>query len=478
MKEIRVRFAPSPTGYLHVGGARTALFNWLFARKHKGKFILRIEDTDLARSSEEMTKGILEGMKWLGLDWDEGPYYQSRRIKIYQEYAERLIREGKAYYCYCTPEEIQERKNKAVGDGKYWKYDRYCLNLTPEQREALEKERKERAIRFFVPEGKTTFHDLIHGEITFNHENIEDFVLLRRDGMPTYHLSVVVDDYETGITHVIRGDDHLSNTPKQILLYKALGAPIPQFAHLALILGPDRKKLSKRHGVTSILHFRDEGYLPLAMFNFLAQLSWSPGEEKEVYSIEEMIDKFSLEQIKKSSPIFDLAKLDWLNSRLISKMSAEELLPYVKEFLKKDNLWNDKYENEKKEWFFSLIDLLKDRCRTLKDFVINGRPYLTDDFTYDPEGVERFLKDERLKDLLPKLIKDLETLHSFKAEEVERIFRQRAEKEGVKAALFIHAARMAVTGKPVSPPLFDVLEVMGKEKTISRLKKLVNYLKN
>ncbi|MCP2619492.1 glutamate--tRNA ligase [Candidatus Aminicenantes bacterium AC-335-K20] len=245
MKEIRVRFAPSPTGYLHVGGARTALFNWLFARKHNGKFILRIEDTDLARSSEEMTKGILEGMRWLGLDWDEGPYYQSKRIKIYQEYAERLIREGKAYYCYCTPEEIQERKNKAVADGKYWKYDRYCLNLTPEQRKALEKERKQRAIRFFVPDGKTTFRDLIHGEITFEHENIEDFVLLRRDGMPTYHLSVVVDDYETGITHVIRGDDHLSNTPKQILLYKALGAPIPKFAHLALILGPDRKKLKE-----------------------------------------------------------------------------------------------------------------------------------------------------------------------------------------------------------------------------------------
>jgi glutamyl-tRNA synthetase/nondiscriminating glutamyl-tRNA synthetase len=243
-------------------------------------------------------------------------------------------------------------------------------------------------------------------------------------------------------------------------------------------LGPDRRKLSKRHGVTSILHFRDEGYLSLAMFNFLAQLSWSPGEGKEVYSIEEMIEKFSLEQIKKSSPIFDLAKLDWLNSRLISKMSAEELLPYIKEFLKKENLWNDKYENEEKEWFLSLIDLLKDRCRTLKDFVLNSHPYLTDDFTYDSNGVERFLKDERLKSLLPKLIEDLKTLRSFKAEEVEKVYRHRAEKEGVKAALFIHATRMAVTGKPVSPPLFDVLEVIGKEKTILRLRKLIDYLKN
>ncbi len=476
MKEIRVRCAPSPTGYLHVGGARTALFNWLFARRHNGKFILRIEDTDLARSSEEMTKGILEGMKWLGLDWDEGPFYQSQKVKVYQEYGERLVREGKAYYCYCTPEEILQRREGAVSRGEYWKYDRFCLKLTSKERESLEKERKEKAIRFFVPEGKTTFRDLIHGEITFEHENIEDFVLLRRDGLPTYHLSVVIDDYESGITHVIRGDDHLSNTPKQILLYKALGAPVPQFAHLALILGPDRKKLSKRHGVTSILHFKDEGYLPLAMFNFLAQLSWSPGEEKEVYPVEEMISKFSLEQIKKASPIFDLAKLDWLNSRLISKLSAEELFSYVKDFFKKESLWDDKYEKEEKEWFFSLINLLKERCRTLKDFVFNSKVYLTDDFTYDDQGVEKYLKDERLKDLLPKLINDLEGLESFQADKVEKIYRDRAEKEGVKAALFIHSTRMAVTGKPVSPPLFDVLEVMGKEKTISRLKKLVNYL--
>ncbi|MFQ6083689.1 MAG: glutamate--tRNA ligase [Candidatus Aminicenantia bacterium] len=476
MREVRVRFAPSPTGHLHVGGARTALFNWLFARKHKGKFILRIEDTDVARSSEEMTKGILEGMRWLGLSWDEGPYYQSKRIKVYQEYAERLIKEGKAYYCYCTPEEIQERKRKAVSNGKYWKYDRFCLSLTPKEKENLEKQKKAKAIRFFVPEGKTTFQDLIHGEIVFEHQNIEDFVLLRRDGLPTYHLSVVIDDLEFSITHVIRGDDHLSNTPKQILLYQALKALIPQFAHLALILGSDRKKLSKRHGVTSVLHFREEGYLPLAMFNFLAQLSWSPGEEKEVYSIEEMIEKFFLDQVSKANPIFDLAKLDWLNSRLISKMTASELTPYVKDILKRENLWREELEIEKKEWFLKLIDLLKDRCRTLKDFARDGRPYLTDDFSYDSQGAEKYLSDERLKELLPKLIQDLEKMDNFTTFEVEKVYRQRAEQEGVKAALFIHASRMAVTGKPVSPSLFAVLEIIGKEKTISRLKKLVDYL--
>ncbi len=322
-----------------------------------------------------------------------------------------------------------------------------------------------------MPEEEIKYEDLIHGAISVDSKNIEDFVLLRRDGLPTYHLSVVVDDLEERITHVIRGDDHISNTPKQILLYRAFNSDPPEFAHLALILGQDRKKLSKRHGVTSVLQFKEDGYFPLAMVNFLAQMSWSPGEDERIYSMEELIKGFSLEKLSKGSPIFDLTKLEWLNGQLISQMSSDKLAPYVKEELKRENLWQDEFENERREWFLKLIDLLKERSRTTKDFPLRARPFLSDDISYDPAGVEKHLKDERLGELLPKLKEDFEGMEDFIAPHIEEILRKRAEREGVKAALFIHAVRMLVLGDPVSPGIFDVLELVGKEKTIERMEK-------
>ncbi len=463
---VRVRFAPSPTGYLHVGAARTALFNWLFARHEKGKFILRIEDTDMARSSAEMSQVILEGLRWLGLDWDEGPIFQSQRLAVYQDWAERLLREGKAYECFCLPEELEARREEAEKKGRVWKYDRRCLRLTPEEREKIRREGRKRAIRFLIPEGRTEFTDLVHGVIAVDNRQLEDFVLLRSDGLPTYHLSVVVDDISSGITHVIRGDDHISNTPKQVLLYQALATPPPAFAHLPLILGPDRKKLSKRHGVTSLLHFGDQGIHPLAMFNFLAQMSWSPGPEERIYSVEEMVASFSLSRVSKNSPIFDLAKLEWLNSRLIKEMPDKDLFAWLKPALVKEGLWTDALEAEKQAWFSEVTNLVKVRSRNLKELVALLRPFLSDNYPIDPDGRKKYLEGQRLEELLPKLRRDFDQLEDFSAASIERALRARAETEGVKPAVFIHALRVLTTGKTVSPGIFEVLELLGKEKTL------------
>ncbi len=466
-----MRFAPSPTGYLHIGAARTCFFNWLYARNQKGDFILRIEDTDSARSSKEMTGGIIQGLRWLGLDWDEGPIFQSERVPLYQQKAKELVEKGLAYPCYCTPEEIQNRIKKTAESGDFWGYDRHCLELSEQQRMQFESQGKAKALRFLVPEGEIRYTDRIHGDIAVDSTNVEDFVLLRSDGLPTYHLSVVVDDIESQITHVIRGDDHISNTPKQVLLYHAFGAKLPKFAHLALILGPDKKKLSKRHGVTSVLEFRDQGYLPLAFLNFLALMSWSPGEER-IYSTGELIEKFLLNKVSKGSPVFDMNKLEWLNGRLISNMSAEELTPLIKKELQAENLWRDEFAGERKAWFGKLIDLLKERSRTIRAFPRAAKPFLVDEIEYDREGIEKHLMDESLDDLFPMLAKDFLGLEEFSAPEIERKLRQRAELEGVKAALLIHALRMVVVGEPVSPGIFEVLELAGREKTIKRMKAL------
>ena len=468
---VRVRFAPSPTGFLHIGAARTCFFNWLYARNQGGTFVLRIEDTDMARSSEEMTEGILEGLRWLGLDWDEGPIFQSQRISLYRQKADVLVEKGLAYTCYCTPEETKERTKKTAGTGDFWGYDRFCLELSEKQRFRFESDGRAKAVRFLVPEGEIRYTDRIHGDIAVDSKNIEDFVLLRSDGLPTYHLSVVVDDIESQITHVIRGDDHISNTPKQVLLYQAFGAKPPKFAHLALILGPDKKKLSKRHGVTSVLEFRDQGYLPLAFLNFLAQMSWSPGEER-IYSTEELVEKFMLNKVSKGSPVFDLNKLEWLNGRLISNMSAEELTPLIKQELQVSNLWQDGLEGEQKNWFGKLIDLLKVRSRTIRAFPKAAKPFLADEIEYDRAGIEKHLMDNSLDDSVPRLAQDFLGMEEFLAPEIERVLRQRAEKEGVKAALLIHALRMLVVGEPVSPGIFDVLELTGREKTLKRMNEL------
>jgi len=470
---VRVRFAPSPTGHLHVGALRTALFNWLFARHHQGTFVLRIEDTDMARSSEEMSRLILEALRWVGLDWDEGPIYQSQRLDLYRQAARQLVEKGLAYYCFCTPEEIEERRKIAQSQGQHWKYDRRCLNLSEARKKELLKTGTPAAVRFLVPDGLTQFEDLVHGMISVDNQNLEDFVLLRNDGYPTYHLSVVVDDIDTKITHVIRGDDHISNTPKQILLYQAFGSPVPQFGHLPLILGPDRKKLSKRHGDTSVLNFRDKGYLPLAFFNFMAQLSWSPGQEERVYSVEEMIREFSLDRISKGSPVFDLAKLEWLNSKLINEMPLSQLIDQVRPWMEKRQLWSPALIQERKNWFERLIELLRSRSRTLVDLVEMIAPFVSDEVKYEAEAVKKYLTDSRLEYLLPKLKEDFRALPEFKAADLERVLRERAEKEGIKAAILIHSLRVLLVGKAVSPGIFEVLELMGKERTLIRMDNLL-----
>ncbi len=466
---VKVRFAPSPTGHLHIGAARTAIYNWLYARHFGGTFVLRIEDTDVERSSKSMTQGILNGLTWLGLEWDMGPIFQSQRHDLYRQKAGELLGAGKAYKCYCTPEEIEERKARTEGAGEYWWYDRHCRHLTTEQREDFESRGKPAALRFAVPEGVTRCMDMIRGKIEVQNDTLEDFVLLRSDGQPTYHLSVVVDDIDLEISHVIRGADHISNTPKQILLYLALGAQVPRFGHQSLIMGPDKKKLSKRHGVTSVLQYKKQGILSLALLNYLAQMSWSPGEER-IYSREEMIEKFYLDKRSRGNPVFDLNKLEWLNGQLISRMPAKQLYPHVKKELIKAALWREDLGTGKKKWLLKLIDLLKERSRLMSDFALRGIPFLCEDIEYEQQAVESHLLMEGMARLVTRLIDDLLQIEEFTAENIEMILRQRADLETVKAGILIHAARVLVLGTKVSPDIFEVMELLGKDKTVRRLK--------
>jgi glutamyl-tRNA synthetase len=423
----RVRFAPSPTGYLHVGGARTALFDWLFARKHDGAFILRIEDTDTARSSEDMTRGILEAMTWMGLHWDEGPYFQSQRTDLYRSAAERLLQEGHAY-------------------------------------------RDEGAIRFRVPQGSVTYNDAVFGDITVESDTIENFVLLRSDNSPTYHLSVVVDDIDMGITHVIRGADHISNTPKQILLYRALGADLPVFAHVPLILGPDKTRLSKRHGATSVMAYKDEGIVPDAFRNFLALLGWSPGNDEEMFDTDELIRVFSLEGISKANAVFNPEKLAWFNAQYLAKLPHETLVQYLKPEFSTVNLWRDSFDTEEAEWFRSLVDLFRPRAKVLKDFPRQARLFITDDFEQDPTAVEKYLKDPKATENLAVLASRLEGLSEFTLQSTEAVVRGLAEELGIKAGALITPVRVALTGQTASPGIFDVITLLGREKTLKRLR--------
>jgi glutamyl-tRNA synthetase len=474
---IRVRFAPSPTGYLHVGGARTALFNWLLARRHGGAFVLRIEDTDVERSSAEMVEGILDGLRWLGLDWDEGPkiggpcgpYYQSGRLDRYRAAARQLVASGSAYYCYCSADLLKSKRDAAEREGRTWRYDRTCLQVTRDEVAALERQGKPRAVRFRVPEGPITFDDLVHGPIEFAGADVEDFVILRSDGHPTYHLSVVSDDVEMRMTHVVRGDDHISNTPKQLLLYQAIGAPVPQFAHVPLILGTDRKRLSKRHGATSVMEYARQGYLPEAMVNFLALLGWSPGTDQEVFTREELVDRFSLEGISGGSAVFNPEKLDWFNQQHLLRLAPHELAARVKPWLEAEGVWDQAYLGDRHAWFFAVLDLLKPRAKKLEDFLTVGRFFFTDLIEYDRDAVARHLGDRAMIGHLAAVDKALARLAAFDAASIEEALRATADARGVKAPALIHAVRVAVTGKAASPGLFEVVSLIGRERTHVRL---------
>jgi glutamyl-tRNA synthetase len=474
----RVRFAPSPTGYLHIGGARTALFNWLYARRHGGIFVLRIEDTDVERSSVDMVEGILDGLRWLGLEWDEGPkidgpygpYFQSGRLDRYRAMAERLVSDGHAYYCYCTPEELKNRR-EVSGQREGWKYDRSCCRLTAEQIAACEAAGTPRAIRFKVPSSDTMrFDDLVHGAIEFDCANLEDFVILRSDGHPTYQLSVVADDLDMAITHVVRGDDHISNTPKQILLYRAIGAEVPLFAHVPLILGPDRKRLSKRHGATSVTEYARQGFLPEAMTNFLALLGWSPGTNDEVFTRGELVSAFALEGISGGSAIFNLEKLEWFNQQHIARLAPDELARRLKPWFEEAGLWREEYLGDRHAWFFAVLELLKPRARRLQDFAAQGRFFFADAIEYDAAAVEKHLGQEGMSGHLAALDAAFAELPTFDLASTELALRSTAEARGVKAASLIHAVRVATTGKSVSPGLFEVLALMGRDDVRARLR--------
>src|SRR5271170_2028487 len=466
----RVRFAPSPTGYLHVGGARTALFNWLFARHSGGTLILRIEDTDFERSSEEMVEGILEGMRWLGLNWDEGPFFQSRRLDLYRQTAEKLLASGHAYPCFCTKAELEQRRAQAVAAGRPPMYDRRCRTIDPVIAEQRRVAGEASAIRFAVPDGgATAFDDAVFGRVEFANAEIEDFVLLRSDGIPTYHLSVVADDIDMRLTHIIRGADHISNTPKQVLQYLALGAPLPAFAHVPLILGPDKTRLSKRHGATSVISYREMGIVPEAFRNFLALLGWTPqGVERnrEIFSSEELIQLFSLDGISKSNAVFDNDKLAWFNTEYIRAYSSEKLLPLIEDEWAKSGFEPRRSTEE----ILATIDLLKPRARSLKDFAGAFKAYFSDEFEFDSAAVTKFFKDETLPLLLAELGSRYEVAQEFTEASTEQVLRAFADEKGVKAGALINGSRVALTGQGVAPSLFAVMAALGKERVVERLK--------
>jgi len=479
----RVRFAPSPTGYLHVGGARTALFNWLFARHEGGILILRIEDTDVERNRPELVDGILESLKWLGVDWGEGPYFQSQRLEMYRAAAEKLLASGAGFACYCKGSSYGggdaapgDEEHEGEGDDEGQKAKKAiacpCRNLTPAEVAAKMAEGLPHAIRFRVPrEGVTKFEDAVFGPREVQNAEIEDFVLLRSNGLPTYQLSVVVDDIDMRVSHIIRGADHLSNTPKQALIYRALGAEPPIFAHVPLILGPDRTRLSKRHGATSVGSYADEGFLPEAFRNFLALLGWSTGDDVEFLRTPELIERFSLSGVSRTNAVFGRDKLEWFDTQYLQKMPVEELLPYVEAELKRAKLWEGSQASSDPAWFARAVDLIRARTRLLTDFTTAARGFFTDDFDYDAEARDKFWKDERLPEMLAKLADSLAAMPEWNHDACDAALRSLATAEGVKAGLLINATRVAILGRAVAPPLFESMVVLGKDRVVSRLRR-------
>lgn len=462
--------APSPTGYFHVGSARTALYNWLFARHHGGKFILRVEDTDVERSSEKMIEVILDGMRWLGIDWDEGPYYQSSRIPIYRKYVQTLLDNDLAYYCYCDPGDLERERQTAYKRKEDWQYDRRCLRLSQAERGEQERQKAPRVVRFLVPDTPVSYHDIIHHEITREAKDIEDLVIMRSNGMPTYNLACVVDDHEMGISHVIRAVDHITNTPKQILLFRALGLPIPEYAHLPLILGEDKSKLSKRHGAVSVTEYRDRGYLAGAMVNYLALLGWSPGDDREIMSVSDMVASFDLGRINPSNAVFDEHKLEWMNGQYIYAMSDEELCERLAPFITRFGLLNAGEIDARKEWLLKVCGLVKLRLKTLVDIRDVAGYFFVDDFEYEEEGLKKHANAETFR-VLDGFLPRLAQAADYTASSIEESIRNHAKQNGIKVRQLIHPLRMSVTGKEGGPGLFEVMELIGKDKCLDRIRR-------
>ena len=456
---VRVRFAPSPTGHLHVGGARTALFNWLFARHHGGAFILRIEDTDRSRSTEENIGHIVDALEWLGLDWDEGPpaagYRQTERLDLYRAHAARLRETGRAYYCDCAPEELDRQRKVAEARKETFRYSGRCRGRGLETG----------ALRLRIPdEGATVVHDLIHGTVTFDHQQLDDWILVRSDGNPTYNFCVVVDDVTMAITHVIRGNDHLSNTPKQVLCYEALGYAVPEFAHVSMILGPDRSRLSKRHGATSVQAFRDAGILPEAMVNYLARLGWSHGDQ-EIFSRDELVEHFDITNVSSSGAIFDQTKLEWTSQHYLKTIDGARLAELLAPFVRAAGLTPP----ADRARLAAMAGTLRERAKTLKDMVEAGRFYLERPATYEPAAASKLLTAEGAR-RLAAIIARLKDAPSFSATDIEVIYRELAAALGLKLVDLAQVSRIALTGRTASPPIFDVLALLGREESLARLR--------
>ncbi len=467
---VRVRFAPSPTGALHLGSARTALFNWLFARHNKGKFILRIEDTDRTRSTKEAEKTIFHGLDWLGLDWDEGPnvggpfgpYFQTERMDLYHKYTDQLIAEGKAYYCFCTPEELETKRKLAAERKEAPRYDNTCRKLSSEEVMRRRDAGTPCVVRFMMPAGETTeVEDLIRGKIRFDNDLLDDFVIMKSDGFPTYNFAAVIDDHLMEISHVIRGDDHLSNTPRQIVLYRAFGWQLPKFAHIPMILGSDKARLSKRHGATSVIEYKDQGYLPEAMLNYISKLGWGH-KDQEIFSRTELIDLFTLEGCGKNPAIFDFDKLTWLNGQHIRTALPERIIDLCEPLL------IDVYGSHDSVYISKVARLFLDRMKLIPEIVPLSAYFFRDDLEFE-EKAQKYLNDPAAPEILMALAEKLKTVDPFVKEGIEQVFKSYAAEKGVKLGVLIHPCRAAVSGRAETPPMYDVLEVLGREKVLKRL---------
>jgi len=481
--DVRVRFAPSPTGSLHVGNVKTAMVNWLFARHEAGTFILRIEDTDVERSTAASVEAIIEALRWMGLDWDEGPdiggpygpYFQMQRTDMHRQAADRLIDEGRAYYCYCTKEMLDAERDEAVRKKQLYRYSGRCRELSDAEHKARRDE--PRVVRFRVPEGYTTFDDFVYGETTVDNAQIGDFVLVKSDGTPTYHLAVVVDDITMKISHIIRGEGHMSNTPKHVLLFDALGSPRPVFCHHPMLLGPDRSKLSKRHGATDVMQFRRDGFLPEAMFNFLALIGWSTGGDDEIHTVEELVALFTLDKVGKTAAVFDPKKLRWMNGQHIRKLAVDEFERRVVPFMQTAGLLPEDIPEAQRPWLRKLVEACHIKIATLADIV----PYTDFLFrpveSYDETGVRKHWRREGAAELLDEFRDRLGRLDRFTPESIETLTTQLADERGLGLGRVIHPVRLAVSGKTVGPGLFEILELLGRDQSLARLDTAIAYIR-
>ncbi len=477
--QVRVRMAPSPTGYLHIGGARTALFNWLFAKHHNGKFVLRIDDTDTARSTDESMHEIYDALKWLGINWDE-QYVQSERKSIYEGYVEQLLESGNAYHCYCTPEELEEIRAQARAEKQTRSYDRRCRNLTSEDVERFVAEGRKPTVRIKMPDTPILVEDIVLGSRNIDPDTLEDEVIVRSNGMPNYNLTSIIDDAEIQITHVIRGTEHLNNTPKQIAIANALGLNLPQFAHIPLVLDSGGRKMSKRHhgDLVAVNRYREQGYLPEAMLNFVVRLGWSYDDKQEIFSVDELIEKFDLERVGKSGSVFDIKKLEWLNSHYINQLDVKARTDAVIPFWEQEGLVDS---NTKRDWLEEIVEAVGERLTTFEDIVPQTRYFFTDDFEYEPKAVKKWWggsdeKKQKTCEILTNLQQILEEIPAFDIETIESAIWKYTDENNIKRVAAMQALRIALTGTSFGPSLFDIVALLGKVEVLKRIPKAIAYL--